>query len=95
MHKAGIDNQDKILCTKINGRFFFGNFWQGQDGLLIFWPVFCLLAIWSPQCPASSGRLSLSSSKVHGSLPMASWAQKLFDSPENLKNSYCWKLCQP
>ena len=54
-------------------------------GLLIFWPVFCLLAIWGPKCPASSGRLSLSSSKVHGSLPMASWAHFLFDSPESLK----------
>ena len=32
VHKAGIDNQDKILCTTINGPIFFGNFWQGQDG---------------------------------------------------------------
>ena len=34
MHKAGIDNQDKILCTINNGPSFFiflANFWQGQD----------------------------------------------------------------
>ena len=33
MHKAGIGNQDKILCTiNIGPSFFFlANFWQGQD----------------------------------------------------------------
>lgn len=67
-------------------RFFFGNFWQGQDGRAFdFLAGFLFVGYLGPEMSSKFWQVIPQQFKGAWFTPKASWAHFLFDSPESLK----------